>query len=184
MVAPLARIRLIGNETLSALSLVAQTIHPSVGDRERLELLLIGAQAAYRLHDLSESAKFTARAIALQAQSGLLRPFGAISADERKALFANADVTLGSDELAALRTVDTPYPPTTTLVRLTRREMVIAAALSEATSRQEMADALCVSVNTVRKQLVVLYRKLGARTKSEALQRLEQLDLLAAPTRR
>jgi len=39
------------------------------------------------------------------------------------------------------------------------------------------ADQLYVSDNTVRKQLVTLYRKLGVNTREEALTRLAQLGL-------
>jgi LuxR family maltose regulon positive regulatory protein len=64
------------------------------------------------------------------------------------------------------------------LVSLTPRERQLAAALNTIASRQTIADELHISINTLKKQLVSLYRKLGATSRDEATMRLRELGLM------
>jgi LuxR family maltose regulon positive regulatory protein len=67
-----------------------------------------------------------------------------------------------------------PYPDRIRMVALTRRERQLVDALATGSARQEIADQLHISINTLKKQLVALYRKLDARTRDEALARLRE----------
>ena len=60
------------------------------------------------------------------------------------------------------------------MVALTRRERQLVEALATGSPRQEIADQMHISINTLKKQLVALYRKLDARTRDEALARLRE----------
>jgi LuxR family maltose regulon positive regulatory protein len=150
-----------------------------------LELLLLKAVAAHRMGDASSSGEQMRRAVALYGHTGLLRPFATIDRSDLDRLLTRAGVTLDPADLDVLDAHDSPFPSTLTLVRLTPRERELARALSSTASRQQIADELYVSLNTVRTQLATLYRKLGVRTREDALTRLASLGLLTSwPARR
>jgi LuxR family maltose regulon positive regulatory protein len=77
-----------------------------------------------------------------------------------------------------LATSPAVYPERILLIELTEREKSVLLALAKTASRQDIADALFVSVNTVKSQLASAYRKLGIRTREEALTKVRQLGLL------
>lgn len=54
---------------------------------------------------------------------------------------------------------------------LTPRELEILKLLNMGMSRQEIAEVLCISVNTAKKHLANIYSKLGVGTREEALER-------------
>jgi PAS domain S-box-containing protein len=67
------------------------------------------------------------------------------------------------------------------LTKLTAREAEILGLLSDGLSAPEMATRLSVSVRTVESHLANAYRKLGVRTKSDAVTEFEALSKAAAP---
>ncbi|UAJ78888.1 hypothetical protein IT072_16935 [Leifsonia sp. ZF2019] len=64
---------------------------------------------------------------------------------------------------------------------LTARERAVLEHLIEHDSRQALADALGVSINTVKTQLRSLYRKLGASDRQSALLNAVDLGMLGQP---
>jgi LuxR family maltose regulon positive regulatory protein len=64
-----------------------------------------------------------------------------------------------------------PYP-------LTQRELTILRFLATSMSTSEIADELCVSVNTVKTHVAAIYRKLPATRRREAVLRARQLELI------
>jgi LuxR family maltose regulon positive regulatory protein len=69
------------------------------------------------------------------------------------------------------------------LASLTPREVEVLDRLAEALSTEEIADALHLSVNTVKTHLKRIYRKLGISGRSAAVRRARDLRLLPAPRR-
>lgn len=61
---------------------------------------------------------------------------------------------------------------------LTERERAVLRFLATSMSNSEIADELCLSVNTVKTHLAAIYRKLPARRRREAVQRARQLELI------
>jgi LuxR family maltose regulon positive regulatory protein len=61
---------------------------------------------------------------------------------------------------------------------LTDRERVVLQALLNTSSRQELAQVLFVSSETVKAQLRSIYRKLRVNNRDQALQRALELNLL------
>jgi LuxR family maltose regulon positive regulatory protein len=61
---------------------------------------------------------------------------------------------------------------------LTQRELTILRLLATSMSTMEIADELCLSVNTVKTHLAAIYRKLPASRRREAVLRARQLDLI------
>ncbi|MFZ4516211.1 MAG: LuxR C-terminal-related transcriptional regulator [Acidimicrobiia bacterium] len=61
---------------------------------------------------------------------------------------------------------------------LTRREREVLALLAEGRSNRELADALFVTLATVKTHLAHVYTKLGAKNRNEAISRAVALGLL------
>jgi LuxR family transcriptional regulator, maltose regulon positive regulatory protein len=61
---------------------------------------------------------------------------------------------------------------------LTQRELTILSLLSTTMSNSEIADELCLSVNTVKTHLAAIYRKLPASRRREAVSRARELELI------
>lgn len=80
----------------------------------------------------------------------------------------------------ALRSAS-PGPPGGAL--LTDREHLVLARLAAGHTNPRIAADLCFSVATIRRESSSLYRKLGVRTRSEAVHRAHALGLLTTPPR-
>ncbi len=63
-------------------------------------------------------------------------------------------------------------------VVMSRREQSVLEALAVTGSRQAIANAQFVSLNTVKTQLASVYRKLGARSRAEVLVEARRRGLL------
>jgi LuxR family maltose regulon positive regulatory protein len=61
---------------------------------------------------------------------------------------------------------------------LTERETEVLQRLAQALSTEDIADALYLSVNTVKTHLKSIYRKLGTTGRSAAARRARELNLL------
>jgi DNA-binding CsgD family transcriptional regulator len=75
-----------------------------------------------------------------------------------------------------------PGKPAHHFEALSRSEIRVLRYLQTNLSAQEIADELCVSVNTVKTHQRHLYQKLGARSRSQAVKQARALDLLTPPT--
>ncbi|MDT0351703.1 helix-turn-helix domain-containing protein [Pseudonocardia charpentierae] len=74
---------------------------------------------------------------------------------------------------------DRPLPAPATLVDpLTEREQVVLRYLASTLSNSEIAAQLYLSVNTVKTHQRMIYRKLGAAGRRDAVRRAKQLRLL------
>lgn len=111
------------------------------------------------------------------------RLFLAMALVPRPGLIAMAEVSerVGMPLLAVIRRA-LELAPIDGLVerpRLSPRELVVARHLARTDSVAEIGAALVVSPNTVKSQLRSLYRKLGVRTRGDALQELSVRGLIA-----
>ena len=61
---------------------------------------------------------------------------------------------------------------------LTQRELTILRFLATTMSTTEIADELCLSVNTVKTHLAAIYRKLPASRRRDAVLRARALELI------
>ena len=61
---------------------------------------------------------------------------------------------------------------------LTPRELTILRLLATSMSTMEIADELCLSMNTVKTHLAAIYRKLPASRRRDAVLRARQLELM------
>jgi LuxR family maltose regulon positive regulatory protein len=69
-------------------------------------------------------------------------------------------------------------PPARLAEALTDREISVLRRLATTMTGSEIADELCVSINTVKTHIAAIYRKLPAAGRREAVQRARQLELL------
>jgi len=61
---------------------------------------------------------------------------------------------------------------------LTEREHAVLRFLATCLSTAEIADEMCLSVNTVKTHLAAIYRKLAASRRRDAVLRARRLELL------
>jgi len=61
---------------------------------------------------------------------------------------------------------------------LTERELAVLRLLPGQLSQREIADALYVSINTVKTHTKGVYRKLGVDTRDEAVRRARELGVV------
>jgi ATP/maltotriose-dependent transcriptional regulator MalT len=71
--------------------------------------------------------------------------------------------------------------PSSLVEPLSERELDVLHLLAERQTNQEIAQALCVSVNTVKTHLKNIYGKLGVNNRRQAAATATELDLLPGP---
>ena len=135
----------------------------------RHEALLLDCTLALRAGATSRARNTLERAVTLAAATGTLRPLigapgevGALLA-ARAGHFGDADALVR--EVLRLRTARRPRPA----APLTEREREVLDLLPTQLSLDEIAEALSVSVNTVRSHVRSVHDKLGVRSRAEAV---------------
>ncbi|QIM15270.1 hypothetical protein G7067_00705 [Leucobacter insecticola] len=167
---PQARLALIEGEDSAALALAASgKWQESVSRRDQLELAIIEAEAADRVGkpDIARAAYM--QAVEMSDAMRVYTPFLTLSDERRAALDALLDEQRRRPFNRPKEARPEVYPSAQSAVALTPRELVVLRALSEEESLALVAQKLSVSVNTVKKQSVSLYRKLGVHSRTEAM---------------
>jgi LuxR family maltose regulon positive regulatory protein len=173
-------------------------------DRDRLELLLIAADAHQRMGKSSKALRPLSMAIALATPGNVVQPFKVRSGLLEALLAGNSDKELGLIQpaerffLERLRFRDSAPVATGELrpaasgtdeeVNTTKtaatvgtpslREIQLLALLDEGLSNEQAADRMSLSVTTVKWHLHNVYGKLGVRSRSAALARARALNLI------
>jgi LuxR family maltose regulon positive regulatory protein len=161
--------------TLRIASARAWTGIPS--QRDRAELLMLGAGAAVELGRLKEAAVAFRQGHALCQAAGMLEPYLSAAPRQLEQLLLLADVTLPAELLDKIAGTHPPYPERLVLIDLSPREREILKHMRCHETAGAIARSLNVSVNTVRKQLVSLYAKLEVHDRVAALEAAERLGL-------
>ena len=78
----------------------------------------------------------------------------------------------------AKSTKSTQTPTISTSIHLTEREMDVLQAIASGLSNKEIEAALVISKNTVRTHIKNLYSKLGVESRTQAIVRAQELNLL------
>ncbi len=144
---------------------------------------------ALTVPDSDEALSTLAEALALAQPLGYVRTF--LDAGEpmrallREAAVRNIALDYVNKLLAAFRVPEygsvriPPYSHTLTLVEpLSDRELDVLRFLAEHCTNQEIAQAMCVSVNTVKTHLKNVYGKLSVHSRKRAITRAKELGLL------
>ncbi len=105
------------------------------------------------------------------------------SGELQLAIVAAAFLALGI--VVGLRVFAAPAPPrgggnpaAVAQLGITARELAVLRALADGGSNQDIAHALGVSPNTVKTHVAGVYRKLGARRRTDAIARARDLGVL------
>jgi LuxR family maltose regulon positive regulatory protein len=181
----LARAHLVANQPEACL----ETLR-CVTEGARLDLVptvdawVVSALAHDRLRQDADALSSLERALALAEAEGIIRPF-VVSGQRMRALLdrhrhvfpehhafvERVLARLGVDGVPATLQVALLEP-------LTNRERSVLQLLPTMMSNNEIADELSVSVNTIKVHLKSLYRKLGVKSRRQAVARARMLGLL------
>lgn len=154
------RLREAGIHLADALRLATIAREP----HQRVRIDLMAARLAHRMGDVDEA---RARLRAALRRIGTLHGSGLVGDLVREA----------SNELRfAPRPAEDALPPGAR--DLTSRELEVLRLLPSGLNRTEMAEELCVSVNTVKTHLTAIGRKLSASGRTQIVERARELDLL------
>ena len=178
----LARLHLAGGDAAAAEQSLA-SFPPVLGTvRERVDggvlCTLIAAE-----HDRSAALQLLEDALLVAAPLGMRRPF-LVEAAGLRTLLADrieAGTAVAAFAVDLLRRMsgqhDRPLPASL-VEALTEREQVVLRYLASTLSNAEIAAELYLSVNTVKTHQRMVYRKLGADGRRDAVRRAKQLRLL------
>lgn len=133
--------------------------------RSLAELHVVKAIASARLKDLDGARISLEQAVEVTSNHHLASPWWMVPGDELRNLFEQFDLTVPKSVATAPAIFDSGL----TVPVLTRRETVVLSLLREPGSIDAIAAQLGVSPNTVKSQVQSLYRKLGVKTRAEAV---------------
>ncbi|MET9021992.1 LuxR C-terminal-related transcriptional regulator [Actinopolymorpha sp. NPDC004070] len=182
------RTLLATGEPAAALASVAPCLDAerSPAPLDTVAALLVAATAQRRLGAQAPAGEYLERALALAERDELVRVFldagrgvralltVVVAPEGRHAAFRSAllhrfDVAPAAGWKAK---------PSEQAIRLTASERAVLRYLPSHLTNEEIAQDLCLSVNTVKSHLRTLYRKLGVTSRREAIARALQIDLL------
>ncbi|MFC5752836.1 LuxR C-terminal-related transcriptional regulator [Actinomadura rugatobispora] len=169
----------------------------------RVEAWLLDAGLSFGLGDPSRGRRCLDRALRLAGREGIGRPFAMARGWLLPVLNRDPDLARQHRRLLeplglAPRNGGTPPPEPgpgpepgaepLPVERLSGRELDVLRLLAQMMTTEEIADRLCLSVNTVKTHLRNIYRKLAVTRRGAAVRRARQLSLLGpgsgAPARR
>jgi LuxR family maltose regulon positive regulatory protein len=160
---------------------------PSATLRIRLSALLIAAVARRRLSQVAEAAEHIEQALLLAEPEGAYRVFLDGGPSVRSAMTVLVPPTSRSAGFAGrvLERFDGQPPRMAAggaggaaALPLTGSELAVLRFLPSHMTNQEIAEALFLSINTVKTHLRSAYRKLGVVNRRQAIARGRRLDLL------
>ena len=170
---------------LSALDLCLDAASSRITLHDHICALVTACIAARRLGQAEQAAEQLACALALAEPQGMYRPFLDGGGAARSALTVLIRPVSQGAAFAAriLQRFDTapaspPGQPPVACVPLTSSEIAVLRFLPSHMTNQEIADALFLSINTVKTHLRSVYRKLGVATRRQAIARGGKLGLL------
>jgi LuxR family maltose regulon positive regulatory protein len=171
---------------LGATEAAAGATHQEAPTRqEKIVALIVAAIAQRRLGRTGPATELLEQALALAEPDGACRPFldaGAaarsaitvlIPPDSRGAAFAARILEHFASQLP-----HPAEPAEQAEVVLTDAELAVLRFLPSHMTNQEIAEALFLSINTVKTHLRSVYRKLGVTSRRQAIGRGRRLDLL------
>jgi LuxR family maltose regulon positive regulatory protein len=174
----LARSELLAGDRVAARSALDGMANLST--REQVEALLLEAQASARPDSLAA----VRSAAELAVRNGLSHTF-LREGPEVLRLARRANLEAPTPQLGALLEQMAPAPgPAATITftePLTDRELELLRLLPTHLTYGEIADQLCVSINTVKTYQKALFRKLRAAKRSEAVAAARQAGLIDTP---
>jgi LuxR family maltose regulon positive regulatory protein len=185
---PLTRARALldASDAAGALALTREFLEGASGSatpRELITAKLIAATAHRVLGDGAAAARLLEQALAVAAPHGAYRPFLEAGVPLRAAISVLIQPTSEVAQFAArlLARCHAPLPetgPDAPSPSLTESELAVLRLLPCYLTNQEIADALFLSVNTVKTHLRIAYRKLGVTSRRAAIAQGRRIGVL------
>jgi LuxR family transcriptional regulator, maltose regulon positive regulatory protein len=183
-----ARLLIADDDDKAALAVIEPLLSDAgrrTNQADRLAALLTAAVAHRRLAQLGEATERLEEALALAEPDEAYGAFVAAGAPIRSVLTV---LTSPASRYAAfvgrvLEHFETRLPRTqggTSGAQLTESELAVLRFLPSHMTNQEIADALFLSINTIKTHLSSVYRKLGVVNRRQAIAHGRRLDLLLA----
>jgi len=173
------------DEALRLLAQLAETAETEGRFGRLIEILVLQAVAWQGLGDTARALTALERALTLGEPEGYVRVFmehgEPMARVLRKAVRRNIAPDYVSRLLDALGVeAEEPAPtsPSPLFEPLTDREVEVLRLLGEGYSNRQIADALFITLNTVKKHTSNIYGKLGVRSRTQAVVRAQKLGLL------
>jgi LuxR family maltose regulon positive regulatory protein len=180
-----ARLRLLTGDAAQAYRVASGRTWSELADqRDRAGTLMLAAVAAHELGREQQAVAAFLQAHALCQSTGILDPYLVPARTQLEDLLLLTDTQLDAATLDRISGARPPRPERVTMVELSPREREVLHQMRRHDTAAAIARSLNVSVNTVRKQLVSLYAKLGVHDRAAALQAGERLGLLPPVTQR
>ncbi|MFG2287674.1 LuxR C-terminal-related transcriptional regulator [Streptomyces sp. NPDC048595] len=184
----LARARLAAGDLDQAVGLLAPLDHrPDAGTTEQIRIRLLQSHAAALAQDPETACRRLHDALAAARPERIRRPFTEAGPWVWHLLEQRPDLATGHawllDRPARVnsrpRTDGGARPPAPVMVEaLTEREREVLQHGAELLSTEEIAEAMYLSVNTVKTHLRSIYRKLTVSRRGDAVRRARELHLL------
>jgi LuxR family maltose regulon positive regulatory protein len=159
--------------------------------RSELEMLLLIALSHIVQADIQPARQALLRTLAHAQPEGYLRLFldeWELLADPLRAIVANTgkqalgkyarSLLHAATEACAEARAGSSTTSSSSINHLSQQELRVLQLLAAGQANQEIADALVVSVNTIKTQLKSIYRKLNVANRVEASMVAQRLDLL------
>ena len=186
----LATLRLAEDDPAAAVEALAPVLAEAeqVSRVYRIEAVLLGAIAQDRLEQTDTAEQLVERALRLAEPDGLLWPFLVVPVGSLLSRHSRHRTRHGAllDQVADGRSGREPVPRggrAHLMEPLSAAELRVLGFLPTNLSTSEIGDLLYVSVNTVKTHLRRIYDKLGVHSRSAAVARSRDLDLLAPSLR-
>ncbi|MFC4909521.1 LuxR C-terminal-related transcriptional regulator [Actinomadura gamaensis] len=150
----------------------------------RVAAWLLAARFAYGAGNASEGRRGLYRALRLANRDQIRLPFALAAPWLRPVLFREPELARSHGRLLGpLRLAPPARPPDAgeapAVGELSPRELDVLSRVARMMTTEEVADDLCLSVNTIKTHLKSIYRKLGVTRRGEAVRRARSLGLLA-----
>lgn len=174
-----ARLRLLTGDAQAALvALQGLKRSADIAPGSAIAAALIEASALVGLGQLAPARAAVERAIAVSAETGHLAALHSLPRGRQDELVAAGVVADSLRAVWAQSPRPPRYPDEIGLVELAQGELRVLALLAEGLPTPEIAARLAISLNTVKSQLRVIYRKLGANTREGAIQAARRHSLI------
>ena len=179
----LARLHLAAGDVTAAEQALAPFPPERATARQRVDGAVLRALIA-ATHDRDAALRALEDSLLAAAPLAMRRPFLLESADLRTLLSERieAGTAVAAFAVDLLRRMsgqhDRPAPPTALISALTERELVVLRYLASTLSNTEIAGELYLSVNTVKTHQGMIYRKLSANGRRDAVRRAKELHIL------
>jgi DNA-binding CsgD family transcriptional regulator len=181
-----ARLLIADSDDKGALALVAPMLADVTGAcsvADRISALLVAVVAHRRLGQATEAAELLSQALAVAEPEDACGPFIAAGSPVRSALTVLISPSSRCAGFAG-RVLDrfdgrAPRPSSAqSAALLTDSELAVLRFLPSHMTNQEIAEALFLSINTIKTHLSSVYRKLGVANRRQAIAQGRRLELL------